>query len=106
MRPEQLTKLNDEIKRGYKFLRGCDYDAKGKRLELTLASDEGCTKSASIEAATEPLDLVRCLDHEIYGIRFYHRLDRTEVQVDFGPTIIFEVHDEPETESQKEEAQT
>ncbi len=108
MRPKQLTKLSEEIKHGYKFLRACHYDAKSKRLELTLGTDvhDGFARLVNIEAATEPPDLAKWTGHEIYGIRFYHRLDRAEVQIDFGPTITFDVYDEPETESQREEAKT
>ena len=80
MRPKQLTKLSEEIKHGYKFLRACHYDAKSKRLELTLGTDvhDGFARLVNIEAATEPPDLAKWTGHEIYGIRFYHRLDRAE----------------------------
>jgi len=102
MKPIQFTKLGEQIERGYKFLRAFEYDAKSKRLELTLGSDEGCTKFV-IAAATEPTGLDKWIGNEIYGVRLYRHLHHTVLLIDLGPTITFVVDDEVETEPDREE---
>jgi hypothetical protein len=100
MKPNQLGRFSEEVKRGHKFLRGCKYDAKTKRLELRLGANayEGSTKSVIVQAATEPPGLAKCIGGEIYGVGIYHHLHRTEVRLNLGQTITFDVQDEPETE--------
>ncbi|HEV2330742.1 MAG TPA: hypothetical protein VGY56_18330 [Verrucomicrobiae bacterium] len=96
MNSNQLTELNDEIKRGHNILRGCRYDAKNKRLTLILGFSfhEGSAISVVVERATEPQNLPKWIGQEIYGVRVCSQFDRTEVHMDFGPTITFTVLDE------------
>jgi hypothetical protein len=95
MNSNQLSELNDEIKRGHNILRGCRYDAKGKQLTLMLGFNlhESPSTSIVVERATEPKDLSNWIGHEIYGVRFHSQLDHTEVHMDFSQTITFTVLD-------------
>ncbi len=102
-----INQLNDEIRCGHKILREYSYNVENRRLEITLGSgaDEGSTPVV-IERATPPEGLAKFRGQEIYGARLYHRLDHTEVHLDFGPTISFTIQDEPETRPQKQESKT
>jgi hypothetical protein len=107
MKADQIIQLKDEIKRGHKILRRSSYDGKSRRLEITLGcgAHEGFTLVV-IERATRPEGLAKLDGQEIYGVRSYHRLDHTEVHLDFGPKISFTIQDEPETRPQKQESKT
>lgn len=103
-----LAELREEIRRGRKFLRACEYDATTKRLVPTLGSHvcEGGTKAFILQPSAEPSGLAEWIGHELFGVRFYHDLQRTTAHVDLGPTITFDVHNEAEPESQREELDT
>ncbi len=107
MKANQINQLHEEIKRGHKILRRCSYDDKSRRLKITLSRgvDEG-SAPVVIERATPTEGLTKLVGQEIYGVRFYHRLDHTEVHLDFGPTISFTIQDEPETKPHKQESKT
>jgi hypothetical protein len=107
MKADQIIQLKDEIKRGHKILRRYSYDDKSGRLEITLGCGAfGGSAPIVIERATPPEGLEKLVGQEIYGVRRYHRLDHTEVYLDFGPTISFTIQDEPETKPHKQESKT
>ena len=104
MNSNQLSQLNEQFSQGRKFLRKFSHDERNNRLQLSLGRDpyDGSGTRVIIEGASVPEGLGKLVGQEIYGIRFYHHPDRTEVHIDFGPTITFTVLDEPETKPQAE----
>ena len=105
MPSNQLSKLDDEIKRGHNILRGYRYDAKGKQLTLMLGFNlhEGPSTTIVVERATEPQNLSKWIGHEIYSVPGYSQFDRAEVHMDFGPTITFTVLDETASKPPRQE---
>jgi hypothetical protein len=105
MIPKRLGELSEQIKRVYKFLRACHYDARSKRLELMVGRGlyDGPVRSAVIERAAEPSDLGRWTGHVFCGVLLYPNRDLTGVHINVGRMIAFTVPDEPESEPHREE---